>query len=119
MASRCRSTRSACPGARTARIAGSGLRLDAAVANVVAAGVDLRSAVDAATRLPADVVGRPDLGRIAPGATADLVWLGDDLCARATWVAGVAAHGWSRVRVAPRPPVVIGATDGPPDRGTP
>ena len=48
-------------------LAGSGLRLDAAVANVVAAGVDLRSAVDAATRLPADLVGRPDLGRIAPG----------------------------------------------------
>jgi N-acetylglucosamine-6-phosphate deacetylase len=74
-------------------IAGSGLRLDAAIANVVAAGVDLRSAVDAATRLPADVVGRPDLGRIAPGATADLVWLGDDLTARATWLAGRLAYG--------------------------
>jgi N-acetylglucosamine-6-phosphate deacetylase len=74
-------------------IAGSGLRLDAAIANVVAVGVDLRTAVDAATRLPADIVGRPDLGRIAPGATADLVWLGDDLGARATWVAGRLAHG--------------------------
>jgi N-acetylglucosamine-6-phosphate deacetylase len=84
-------------------IAGSGLRLDAAVANVVAAGVDLRSAVDAATRLPADVVGRPDLGRIAPGATADLVWLGDDLSARATWLAGRLAYGQL-------PGVVNGAT---------
>lgn len=74
-------------------IAGSGLRLDAAVANVVAAGVDLRTAVDAATRLPADVMGRPDLGRIAPGATADLVWLGDDLTARATWIGGRLAYG--------------------------
>jgi N-acetylglucosamine-6-phosphate deacetylase len=74
-------------------IAGSGLRLDAAIANVVAVGVDLRTAVDAATRLPAGIVGRPDLGRIAPGATADLVWLGDDLGARATWVAGRLAHG--------------------------
>ncbi len=74
-------------------IAGSGLRLDAAVANVVAAGVDLRSAVDAATRLPADILGRPDLGRIEVGATADLVWLGDDLSARATWLAGRLAYG--------------------------
>lgn len=83
-------------------IAGSGLRLDAAVANVVAAGVDLRSAVDAATRLPADLLGRPDLGRIAPGATADLVWLGDDLSARATWIAGDLAYG----TVPGRPPRV-------------
>jgi N-acetylglucosamine-6-phosphate deacetylase len=74
-------------------IAGSGLRLDAAIANVVAAGVDLRSAVDAATRLPADILGRPDLGRIEVGATADLVWLGDDLSARATWLAGRLAYG--------------------------
>ena len=74
-------------------IAGSGLRLDAAIANVVAAGVDLRTAVDAATRLPADVIGRPDLGRIAVGATADLVWLGDDLTARATWLGGRLAYG--------------------------
>jgi N-acetylglucosamine-6-phosphate deacetylase len=74
-------------------IAGSGLRLDAAIANVVAAGIDLSSAVDAATRLPADVIGRPDLGRIAPGATADLVWLGDDLTARATWLGGRLAYG--------------------------
>jgi N-acetylglucosamine-6-phosphate deacetylase len=74
-------------------IAGSGLRLDAAIANVVAAGVDLRSAVDAATRLPADILGRPDVGRIEVGATADLVWLGDDLSARATWLAGRLVHG--------------------------
>jgi N-acetylglucosamine-6-phosphate deacetylase len=74
-------------------IAGSGLRLDAAIANVVAVGVDLRTAVDAATRLPADIVGRPDVGRIAAGAVADLVWLGDDLGARATWVAGRLAYG--------------------------
>lgn len=74
-------------------LAGSGLRLDAAIANAVAAGVDLRSAVDAASRLPADLVGRPDLGRIAPGAQADLVWLGDDLSTRAAWLGGALAHG--------------------------
>ncbi|HVD29366.1 MAG TPA: N-acetylglucosamine-6-phosphate deacetylase [Mycobacteriales bacterium] len=74
-------------------IAGSGLRLDAAIANVVAAGVDLRSAVDAASRLPADILGRSDLGRIEAGAVADLVWLGDDLTARASWLAGRLGYG--------------------------
>ena len=89
-------------------IAGSALRLDAAVGNVVGLGVDLAVAVDAATRVPADLIGRSDLGRIAPGAVADLVWLdtadstvdptggtagtagtaGDGLRARATWVGG-------------------------------
>ena len=70
-------------------IAGSALRLDDAVANAVAIGVDLATAVAAASTVPADLVGRPDLGRIAAGATADLVWLGDDLRTRATWVGGV------------------------------
>jgi N-acetylglucosamine-6-phosphate deacetylase len=69
-------------------LAGSALRMDAAVANLVAAGVGLGEAVAAATRVPADLIGRPDLGRIAPGAAADLAWLGDDLRARATWVGG-------------------------------
>jgi len=74
-------------------ISGSGLRLDDAVANMVAEGVDLLTALDAATRLPADLMGRPDLGRIAPGAAADLVWLSDDLRARATWIGGELVHG--------------------------
>ena len=69
-------------------LAGSVLRMDRAVANTVAAGVGLAVAAAAATRIPADLIGRPDLGRLAPGATADLAWLGDDLRARATWVAG-------------------------------
>ncbi|MEN3359569.1 MAG: N-acetylglucosamine-6-phosphate deacetylase [Mycobacteriales bacterium] len=74
-------------------IAGSGLRLDDAVANVVAEGVDLTSALNAATRLPADLIGRPDLGRISAGARADLVWLSDDLRTRATWLGGQLAYG--------------------------
>jgi N-acetylglucosamine-6-phosphate deacetylase len=48
--------------------------------------------VDAATRLPADLLGRPELGRIAPGAVADLVWLGDDLSTRAAWIGGELAY---------------------------
>jgi N-acetylglucosamine-6-phosphate deacetylase len=69
-------------------LAGSVLRMDRAVANAVAAGVGLAEAVAAATRVPADVLGRPDLGRLSPWAAADLVWLDDDLRAQATWVAG-------------------------------
>ena len=46
------------------------------------------AAVAAATRIPADLIGRPDLGRLAPGAAADLVWLDDDLRAAATWIEG-------------------------------
>ena len=38
--------------------------------------------------MPADALGRADLGRLSPGALADLVWLTDDLRARATWVGG-------------------------------
>ncbi|MCW2904613.1 MAG: N-acetylglucosamine-6-phosphate deacetylase [Streptosporangiaceae bacterium] len=74
-------------------VAGSALRLDDAVGNVARLGVDLMTAVDAATRTPADLIGRPDLGRIAPGATADLVWLGDDVRTRMTWIGGVRAFG--------------------------
>jgi N-acetylglucosamine-6-phosphate deacetylase len=69
-------------------MAGSALRMDVAVGNLVAAGIELTEAVAAATRLPADLIGRPDLGRIEPGAAADLAWLDDDLRAAATWVGG-------------------------------
>jgi N-acetylglucosamine-6-phosphate deacetylase len=69
-------------------LAGSALRMDIGVANLVAGGIGLAEAVAAASRVPADLIGRPDLGRIAPGTAADLVWLGDDLRTRATWIGG-------------------------------
>jgi N-acetylglucosamine-6-phosphate deacetylase len=69
-------------------LAGSALRLDVAVANVIRLGIDPVTAIDAATRTPADLLGRADLGRIAPGAAADLVWFGGDYRAKTTWVAG-------------------------------
>ncbi|MEO3822195.1 N-acetylglucosamine-6-phosphate deacetylase [Actinomadura sp. B10D3] len=74
-------------------IAGSGLRLDEAVGNAIGLGIGEAAAVDAATRVPADLIGRPDLGRIAPGAAADLVWLGPDHRARTTWVNGQNVFG--------------------------
>ncbi len=74
-------------------LAGSALRMDLAVANAVAVGLGLAEAVAAATRIPADLIGRPDLGRLAPGAPADLAWLGDDLRAQATWIGGEQVYG--------------------------
>jgi N-acetylglucosamine-6-phosphate deacetylase len=74
-------------------MAGSALRMDVAVANIVSSGVDLADAVAAATRIPADLIGCPQLGRIAPGAAGDLVWLGPDLQARATWIGGRQVFG--------------------------
>jgi N-acetylglucosamine-6-phosphate deacetylase len=69
-------------------LAGSALAMDRALANAVAAGMGLAAAVAAATRIPADLIGRPGLGRLAAGAAADIVWLGDDLVTRATWIGG-------------------------------
>ena len=74
-------------------LAGSALRMDSAVANMVAVGVSLCDAVAAATRIPADLLGRPDLGRIASGAAADLTWLSDDLRTVATWIGGQQVYG--------------------------
>jgi N-acetylglucosamine-6-phosphate deacetylase len=74
-------------------LAGSALRMDQAVGNAVAVGLGLPEAVAAASRIPADLVGRPDLGRLAAGAAADLAWLGDDLRARAIWVSGARVYG--------------------------
>ena len=76
------------PVRRDGRLAGSALRMDTAVANAVTCGIPLIEAVRAATCIPADLIGRPDLGRISPGAAADLVWLSPALQTRATWVAG-------------------------------
>jgi N-acetylglucosamine-6-phosphate deacetylase len=70
-------------------LAGSTLRLDEAVGNVVGIGIDPVRAVGAATRVPAELLGLGDLGRIEPGARADLVWLSESWRAMATWVGGV------------------------------
>ncbi len=65
-------------GARTARgvLAGSVLRMDDAVRNLVAfTGCSFADAVDAATATPARLLGRNDVGVIEPGAYADVVLL--------------------------------------------
>jgi N-acetylglucosamine-6-phosphate deacetylase len=69
-------------------LAGSMLTMDRAVANLVAKGASLAAAVHAASRAPALLIGRPDLGRIAVGQPADIAVLDDDLRVIRTLVAG-------------------------------
>jgi N-acetylglucosamine-6-phosphate deacetylase len=60
---------------RDGTLAGSVLTMPEAVRNLVALGVPLAAALDAATAVPARVLGRDDLGRIEIGAPADLIVL--------------------------------------------
>ena len=69
-------------------LAGSALTMIDAVRNLHALGVPLADAVGAATRVPARLAGRDDLGVVRPGAPADLVVLDDRLDVRTTLVAG-------------------------------
>lgn len=69
-------------------IAGSALTLDRAVRNIVSVGVPMADALASATIVPAEVIGESGLGRLAPGAVADLVWWDDDLRPRKVWVDG-------------------------------
>jgi N-acetylglucosamine-6-phosphate deacetylase len=65
----------------TGAIAGGVAHLLDVVRHVVAAGIPLEDAVLAAATVPADVLGRRDIGALAPGRRADLVLTDDDLVA--------------------------------------
>ena len=69
-------------------IAGSALTLDRAIRNLVGIGLDPAGVLEAATRVPADALGRRDLGRIEVGARADLVWFDNGYHPLRTWIAG-------------------------------
>ena len=69
-------------------LAGSALTLDTAVRNVCELGVSVESALSAVTETPARLLGRSDLGRLAPGTRADVVVLEDDLTVRGTYLGG-------------------------------
>ena len=60
-------------------LAGSALTMLDAVRNLHALGVPLADALSAASAVPARIARRPDLGRLAPGAPADVVVLDDRL----------------------------------------
>ncbi len=75
-------------------IAGSALRMDQAVRNLVGAvGADLATAVRAAATNPARIIGARDRGALVVGQRADVVLLDADLRVRRTWVGGQV--GWS------------------------
>jgi N-acetylglucosamine-6-phosphate deacetylase len=59
-----------------------------AVRNLHALGAELEEALTAASTVPARIVGREDLGRLAVGAPADIVVLDDRLEVQRTLVAG-------------------------------
>ena len=61
------------------QLAGSVLTMIDAVRNLHGLGVPLEEALTAAAAVPARIAGRPDLGRLVPGAPADVVVLDDDL----------------------------------------
>ncbi|HEY7688340.1 MAG TPA: N-acetylglucosamine-6-phosphate deacetylase [Dongiaceae bacterium] len=71
-------------------LAGSDLDMMSAVRFMVrSAGIALDEALRMASAHPAEFLGRSDIGRIAPGARADMVHIDDALKARAIWRAGV------------------------------
>ncbi len=70
-------------------LAGSVVTMDRAVRELVALGAGLADAVAAATLAPARLLRRADLGRLEPGARADVVVLDDDLHVTRTLVSGL------------------------------
>jgi N-acetylglucosamine-6-phosphate deacetylase len=82
--------RSAGGAVRTAdgALAGSTLTMLGAVRNLHALGVPLAAVLRAATEAPAAMARRPGLGRLEPGARADLVVLDDSLDLRQVLLAG-------------------------------
>ncbi len=71
------------------RLAGSILTMDAAVRNMTAWGrVSIADALTMASAVPAGLLGRNDLGTLAPGNAADLVVLDPELHVAETWIAG-------------------------------
>jgi N-acetylglucosamine-6-phosphate deacetylase len=70
-------------------LAGSLLTLDRAVRNLVGLGATPAAALHAATAAPAALLRRSCLGRLEPGAPADVVVLDEDLFVRRTLVGGV------------------------------
>jgi len=70
------------------QLAGSALTMIDAVRNLHGLGIALGEALRAASEVPARVVRRPDLGRLVPGAPADVVILDDRLEVRRVLVDG-------------------------------
>lgn len=88
-------------------LAGSIVTMDAVFRFLIEqAGLDVVDAVHLTATTPANAANRPDLGRVVPGALADLVVLDAAFHVRQTWIAGTAA--WN-----PGPPPAVSASGGP------
>jgi N-acetylglucosamine-6-phosphate deacetylase len=70
-------------------LAGSVLSMADALRNVIEAGATFEQAVAAATSRPAALLGRADVGRLTPGARADIVVLDEALTVTTTLLGGV------------------------------
>ena len=66
-------------------LAGADLTLPRAIAKVVDLGVSPERALAMATRIPAELLGRQDIGRLSANARADLVHLDDDFSLQGVW----------------------------------
>ena len=74
-------------------LAGSTVCMIDAVRNLVRLGAPVEAALAAASEVPARIAGRPELGRLAPGADADIVVLDDGLEIVRVLVRGADAAG--------------------------
>ena len=93
--------------------AGSVLTMDAAVRNLVTLGASEVQALLAATRAPARLLARPDLGVLAPGVPADIVVLDDGLEVRATSSRATSSTTSSRCAAALAPRLLQDAAEAP------
>jgi len=69
-------------------IAGAGIVLDEGIRRMVAAGMDPATVLASCTEVAARSLSRTDIGRIAPGAMADLVWWDADWFPQRIWIGG-------------------------------
>ncbi|PWD50758.1 N-acetylglucosamine-6-phosphate deacetylase [Serinibacter arcticus] len=74
---------------RDGTIAGAGIVLDEGVRRLVAAGLDPAVVLTACTEVPARSIRRDDVGRLAVGTLADLVWWDAAWHPERVWIGGV------------------------------
>jgi N-acetylglucosamine-6-phosphate deacetylase len=69
-------------------IAGAGIVLDEGIRRMIKAGLDPAAVLTSCTQTAARSIGRTDVGHLAPGACADLVWWDHTWTPRRIWIAG-------------------------------